>query len=271
MAFPWGAIASGVLGLFGANKDRKQREKELAMQDPAYIRERFEAAGFNPLLGVGQALRGLNYAPTFGQQVANAASVFVDGLTTERQLQMQAAELQMENRRLNHLIKQTTLKPQRPGIYSPARPKTPLGGGAKNANAGRNGTAVSDGDSGDGDGVNRRYDDPQHSVEPPEKEPEKSPTALRVFGVEFPPSGYTSSAETLEDNIGEGIVADVVGTPVHILDRAYGKGAQLGKLSRLQRERVTYYARKKAKQQKEKDMRGAPGFRPWRESPDVLP
>lgn len=112
--------------LRGGQLDRDQRNLELSMQDPSYIRQQFEAAGFNPLLGIGNALKGLSYGPSMGQNMANYASIKADGFHKSQLLDIQRTELDMENRRLNAQIKNMTLNPKVGGVYS--RNRSTLGG-----------------------------------------------------------------------------------------------------------------------------------------------
>lgn len=112
--------------LQGGIMDRDQRNLELSMQDPAYIRQQFEAAGFNPLLGIGNALKGLGYGPTMGQNMANAASIQADGFHKSQLLEVQRTELDMENRRLNAQIQNMSLNRNVGGVYS--RSRSILGG-----------------------------------------------------------------------------------------------------------------------------------------------
>ena len=112
-----GLIAAGA-SLLGGLFDRGQRNKELGQQQPDYIRKAFEDAGFNPLLGIGNALQGLNYAPQMGQSIANAGALYAEGMNKEKQLELQRSQLDIDNRRLTAQIKNMTLNRKVGGIYS---------------------------------------------------------------------------------------------------------------------------------------------------------
>lgn len=114
------AGASLLGGHLEKNAQKKARRQEAEMNDPVYLRERAEAAGFNPLtfLNSGRSL-GPNsaYRPVMGTAIANAGAAFSNAYAENEQVKIQKAELEMQNRRLEHLIQQTTLTPNVPGIY----------------------------------------------------------------------------------------------------------------------------------------------------------
>lgn len=117
------ALGAGA-SLIGGAADRKQRNEELAMQDPAYIRDRAEASGFNPLLFTQNAFQGLGYAPSFGSSIADAGAILANANHQEKQLELQKSELELENRRLDELVKANTLRARVPGIYGNGRQGT---------------------------------------------------------------------------------------------------------------------------------------------------
>lgn len=131
-----GTLAPAVIGatasLAGGLIDKGQRNKELAMQDPAYIRERAEAAGFNPLTVLNSgALAGLNYSPTFGDSIARAGAIVTDTMLESQALEVQRGRLEVERQNLERLRKQTMLTVNRGGIYAQDRqanrPDSPAG------------------------------------------------------------------------------------------------------------------------------------------------
>jgi hypothetical protein len=89
------------------------------MNSPQGIRENFEAAGFNPLLGFygnGNGT-GAQYAPTMGNIIANGMATVGDQIQNQRALEMQKAQLEMENARLQKLTEEQTLRENNPGVY----------------------------------------------------------------------------------------------------------------------------------------------------------
>ena len=97
-----------------------QRQRELMMSDPAYIRERAQASGFNPLMFAGSAFQGLNYAPSFGQRTADVSAMLANEGHQQKQLEIQKSQLELENRRLDELVKSQTINAKVPGIYGEA-------------------------------------------------------------------------------------------------------------------------------------------------------
>lgn len=122
------ALISAGSSLLGGIFNNKQRNKELRMSDPAYIRQRAEAAGFNPLLFTNQAFQNSSNVPTFGSALADAGHFLGEGLLRNQEMKSEQAlritELQQQNERLTELMRRTTLNPQSRSIY-----------GANNGNA----------------------------------------------------------------------------------------------------------------------------------------
>lgn len=116
-----GPIISAGASLLGGVLNNKQRNKELGMSDPAYIRERAEAAGFNPLLFTNQAFQNSSNVPTFGSAVADAGHFLGEGLLRNQEMKGEQAlritELQQQNERLTELMRRTTLNPRSRSIY----------------------------------------------------------------------------------------------------------------------------------------------------------
>ena len=109
------AAAKAVGGLV----DRAQRNKELSMQDPTYIRKRAEAAGFNPRAYVGRGLEGLNYAPTFGASIADASDTIVDGTYKREMLDIERSRLEMQADRLQEAQRRITFGVPPASPYGP--------------------------------------------------------------------------------------------------------------------------------------------------------
>lgn len=95
-----GAIIGAAASLIGGAANRRQRNKELAMQDPSHIRASAEAAGFNPLLFTNQAFQGLSYAPRFGDSIASAGELLARGLDDSAQQRAQISQLEQQNAKL---------------------------------------------------------------------------------------------------------------------------------------------------------------------------
>jgi len=190
----------------GGQIDRDQRNKELAMQDPSYIRERFESAGFNPLLGIGNALSGLSYAPSMGQSIANAGSIMADGFHKSSLLKIQRTELDLENRRLNAQIKNMSLNRKVGGVYS--------------RKGSRLGSANNKMKMPNDPNIDARYDDPPVPTFLKDFGGENMPynekvlPVFRAFGTNFYGSGAFTSGQTFEDAAGEGPLSWIHGVAV---------------------------------------------------------
>ncbi len=87
---------------------------------PQGIRANAEEAGFNPLVFAGPGT-GAGYSPVFGNALGDAAALGFDIYNQEKQLELQRDELAQENKRLELLVQNTTLRPKVPGIYGGAR------------------------------------------------------------------------------------------------------------------------------------------------------
>ncbi len=111
--------AAGLVGGFLDRKDRKDaRRKADYNNSPQGIRDRAEAAGFNPLVFAGPGTgTGAQYAPTMGGSLATSLSLAAESFTDARRLELQKTELELEKQRLEKLVKDTTLTPRVPGVY----------------------------------------------------------------------------------------------------------------------------------------------------------
>lgn len=116
-----GPIISAGASLLGGVLNNKQRNKEIGMSDPAYIRQRAEAAGFNPLLFTNQAFQNSSNVPTFGSALADAGHFLGEGLLRNQEMKGEQAlritELQQQNERLTELMRRTTLNPRSRSVY----------------------------------------------------------------------------------------------------------------------------------------------------------
>jgi hypothetical protein len=116
-----GPLVSAGASLLGGALNNKQRNKELSMSDPAYIRQRAEAAGFNPLLFTNQAFQNSSNVPTFGSALADAGHFLGEGMLRNHELHGEQAlritELQQQNERLTELMRNTTLREPSRSIF----------------------------------------------------------------------------------------------------------------------------------------------------------
>lgn len=117
-----GSIAGGLLGGFGARKSRKLQEKMYWQNRwdnlPEGIRANAEAAGVNPLLLLGPGVgNGAGYQPTMGHELSTAGQVVTDASLALENQKIRRAELELENKRLEELVKANTLRPTTPGVY----------------------------------------------------------------------------------------------------------------------------------------------------------
>lgn len=180
-----GALITAGSSILGAGMNAQARKRSDRMNSPAGIRANAEKAGFNPLLFVGPGTgTGAQYAPTMGNIIANAGAAIGNQVIDGEALQIQKAELEMENQRLQHLIEQTTLRAPIPGIY-----------GARNANYPRNG--------GDDLGDDDPPIDLAGDAGPPSELNVNQAPQVSAFGYDLVGSGRFSSGQTVEDAIGE--------------------------------------------------------------------
>jgi len=119
-----GAIIGAVGGLIGAKKAAKEQARAIADQnaynDPAAIRARAEAAGFNPLsfIGPGVGLQTSVASPVMGAAIANASLALVDGLGAVQKRQAELSRLSEQNARLQKKVDAMVVRPPVPGIFS---------------------------------------------------------------------------------------------------------------------------------------------------------
>lgn len=121
-----GALIGGAVSLIGGRKQRKAQAAARAdanyRNSPQGIRDNAEAAGFNPLVFAGPGTgTGAQYAPVFGNEYAQAGAMISDAFAQEEALKIQRSELELQNKRLEEIVKQTTLTPDIPGIYGSDR------------------------------------------------------------------------------------------------------------------------------------------------------
>lgn len=119
-----GALLGGGFNLLGGLFGRKSQKKEIARAEynnsPQGIRDRAEAAGFNPLVFAGPGT-GTGYAPVMGNALSNAlmstGELLSGGIAQAESLKLQKSALEIEKQRLEKLVAKTTLRPNVPGLY----------------------------------------------------------------------------------------------------------------------------------------------------------
>jgi hypothetical protein len=115
-----GAGASLLGGILGRNAEKKAIAAQNAYNDPAQIRARAEAAGFNPLLfvgpGVGNQMTtgGSNY---MGSAIADAGMQIADQMSKNREL-ARLEKLSAENKKLAEKVQNLTIRPKVGGVYA---------------------------------------------------------------------------------------------------------------------------------------------------------
>lgn len=118
------ALVAGAFGLFGAAQARRDEKNAIAQMNaynnPAAIRARAEAAGFNPLLfigpGVGSqtAVGGANY---MGAAIAEAGLMVADAASKQREAG-KLSRLTQENAAMRNQVQNLTLRPKVGGVYA---------------------------------------------------------------------------------------------------------------------------------------------------------
>ncbi|MBU3036597.1 hypothetical protein [Tritonibacter mobilis] len=117
-----GGLVGGALSFLGGRSARKQQEKMYWQNRwdnlPEGIRANAEAAGFNPLVFAGPGVgNGAGYQPTMGHELSTAGQVVTDASLALENQKIRRAELELENKRLEELVKRNTLRPSTPGVY----------------------------------------------------------------------------------------------------------------------------------------------------------
>lgn len=115
-------LFSAGLGFLGARSANKAQERMHAQDtynnSPQGIRANAEAAGFNPLVFAGPGVgTGAGYTPSLQNPLALLGEGIDAHFSEKEALKIQRSELDLENRRLEELVKRTTLSPNVPGIY----------------------------------------------------------------------------------------------------------------------------------------------------------
>lgn len=148
-----GALVSGASsllgGLFGKNSAEKATRDQNYYNRPRAQRQRAEGGGFNPLFVMSNGASGnqtqSGYSPIMGNSIAQAGAAFAGAMQAEEQLKIQRSELEMENQRLDELVKATKLTANVGGIYAKGNRNNGSGnlGSSSNPNGyGRSGDVV---------------------------------------------------------------------------------------------------------------------------------
>lgn len=231
-----GAGASLLGGILGRNAEKKAIAAQNAYNDPAQIRARAEAAGFNPLLfvgpGVGNQMTtgGANY---MGSAIADAGMQIADQMSKNREL-ARLEKLSAENKKLAEKVQNLTIRPKVGGVYAQreATPSLRVATGGNDASP----TGLSFGDlsarsplasvpigadDGDRTGV-------QLAVT-------KDVPAFRLFGHNFYGSGLFSTGQQMEDAVGEGPLQWAY-SPMVLADGLLNESYKLGKRIRARQD-----------------------------------
>lgn len=115
-----GAGASLIGGIFGRNAERKAIREQNEYNNPANIRARAEAAGFNPLLFVGPGVgnqMATGGANVMGSAIADAGLMLSEALAKRQDLR-KLDRLKDENQKLNQQVTDLTIRPKIGGIYA---------------------------------------------------------------------------------------------------------------------------------------------------------
>lgn len=121
----WGAIIGAGASLIGGALSRKDQrsaqDRTDKYNDPKAIRKRYEAAGFNPIIGIENASplqQPSGWQPTMGSAIANAGLALQSGLQDKQALEIEASRLAMEKERLEKLLTKETIRPDVGGMYA---------------------------------------------------------------------------------------------------------------------------------------------------------
>lgn len=197
-----GALISGASSLLGGIFGKPKNEYVV----PNYqkIRNKAEAAGFNPLTALamapGQVVQSQNF---MGSAIADAGLALADGLNTKRKEQGALAKLAEENDKLREKVQNMTLRPKVPGVYA-QREAIPsvsqaVGGSSGSANAAAN-SGDSAGNLTASVGVSAQASQPSSSSDDASKTPTRP---LQILGISLKPQSKTSDTEAFASRYGE--------------------------------------------------------------------
>lgn len=115
-----GAGSSLLGGALSNQAERKGIAAQNAYNDPAQIRARAEAAGFNPLLFVGPGVGNQTTAASggyMGAAIADAGMQIADQMAKNRELG-RLEKLAAENKKLAEKVQNLTIRPKVGGVYA---------------------------------------------------------------------------------------------------------------------------------------------------------
>lgn len=179
------AVGSLLGGIFGKSKPQAP---VYVVPEYQQIRDKAEAAGFNPLTALTSApgsVGNYSYQPNImGEAIANAAMRLADGLDPEKAARVE--QLEIQNAQLRKDLDAATLRPRGPGLYAGRVSYGPLPGqGGSDAQDVRNGLFAGGGSAPAGSG-------------------------LRFFGQVIEPNPNFSDAQAIENRYGD-VVETVTG------------------------------------------------------------
>lgn len=118
-------VASLVGGAKESSDQRDAVREQNAYNDPAAVRARYEAAGFNPLLAFGGTSIGQQTSVPgggMGAGIASAGALVADELARSSESVKQVAELEKENAELKQKYQDAILRPKMAGVYGTVTP-----------------------------------------------------------------------------------------------------------------------------------------------------
>lgn len=193
-------------GLFGKKSEKDGIKAQNKYNSPAEVRKRFEAAGFNPLLGIapvdGTQRTAAGGSNIMGSAIASAGLALADGMDKAKMLEIERSRLAMDREKLDALLTNATIRPRSGGIYA-GNISAPSAGGVGSASlvprvvvglAGGGSVRVGAGVS------NADPNQPRSSSDDASKVPVKP---LTLFGTQLQPVSNTSDAEAFGSRYGE--------------------------------------------------------------------
>lgn len=246
-----GAVLGGVFNLFGASRrDRAERraiDRQNAYNDPAAIRARYEAAGFNPLLGIapGVDLQTATGGSGFlGSALAESGAQIAEGLTRRAPEISRMQRITQENHRLREQNQTLRLSPPVPSVYDRGGPSVRPATGVDNGNTGQGGESrtlrlggfpvvsgpagglvVLKGKTGGASAVPTTQTPKVASGPAASDKGTNAPTnPMKIGGFEIFPSGDNSDAAVAEDRYGDGVISELVGIGSSAYDIAWNIG-----------------------------------------------
>ncbi len=133
----FGIIGSLVGGILGRNSEKKAIAAQNQYNDPAQVRARFEAAGFNPLLGIqpGVGMQSATGGTNFlGAAIADAG-LALDASRQRKSEMAQLSALADQNQKLAREVQTLTIRPKVGGVYAQSEAVPALPSARRGANA----------------------------------------------------------------------------------------------------------------------------------------